>query len=198
MLYFCAGKQIFKILTVVVSKFVYVGISKNLEKVDISSLSEVVLNFNVDGLSPFKSSPLVFWPILCSIGECSLAIIFVLSYALLFQTAGNLPQGKVFPVAVYQGNSKPALEPFLAQFVTELKMLCEVGVEVGGKHFIVRIGYFVCDNPAKSFIKHVVQFNAYRACDKCEVKGVYEKGRMTFRCISASNRTDESFRYVSD
>lgn len=64
------------------------------------NIKTMSLVFNIDGLPPFKSSPLQFWPILYKIEE--------------------FPFLNPLVVAVYCGEMKPPLKEFLDEFVTEL------------------------------------------------------------------------------
>lgn len=48
-----------------IGEFVYFGLQLNLKNIiDLQyHISEIFLNFNVDGLTPFKSSKITMWPI---------------------------------------------------------------------------------------------------------------------------------------
>ncbi|CAH0555095.1 unnamed protein product, partial [Brassicogethes aeneus] len=144
------------------------------------NLESVSLIFNIDGLPPFNSSPLQFWPILLKIHE--------------------YPCDQPMVVAIYCGESKPPLEEFLHEFVTELNEILETGIQVSQMRVKVKIRYFVCDTPARSFIKGTVGFNAKHGCIKCTVTGEYDKdGRhMSFSKVDCPLRTDESFRRALD
>lgn len=51
------------------AKYTYLGIGKGLEEMDLSNHVTKILEliFNIDGLSPFKSSSLQIWPTLCKV-----------------------------------------------------------------------------------------------------------------------------------
>lgn len=117
----------------------YNGISKNtillLENLEsIPSLLSIIIN--IDGLPPYKNSCIEFWPILFRINEID---------------------GPPMAAAVYCGDSKPPLEEFLRDFITELKELTESGLTMVFKgqetNLSVKVKYIVCDTPARSFIK---------------------------------------------
>jgi len=92
-----------------------------------------MLQFNFDGLPLFKSSSIEFWPILCLI---------------------RLFKFSPFVVGVYCGAKKPPnLTDYVQDFVTELSSLLESGIMFNGIYFSVEIDCFVCDAPARSFIK---------------------------------------------
>lgn len=68
------------------------------------------------------------------------------------------------------------------------------GVEVSGKIFQLNLKAFVCDAPARSFLKCTIGHNGYYACERCTVKGRSVQHRMVF--VSASKnmpRTDQEF-----
>ena len=154
----------------------YFGMKKQLihfHKESLSDLSHINLIVNVDGVPLFKSSPQQFWPILVSVE--------------------NLVD--VFIVAIFYGNSKPnPLDDFLADFINEVKVLKNDGLVVtSNKTITVSIKCFVCDAPARAFLKCVVNHTGYSSCERCEIKGEWN-GRVTFNSNSEQNlRIDEKF-----
>lgn len=101
---------------------------------DIMKPLSISLVFNVDGLPPFRGSAVEFWPILFKIE--------------------NMPELQPMVVAIYCGETKPPLQEFLSQFVDELNCILQNGVIINKKYKIeVQIKYFVCDTPARNFIK---------------------------------------------
>jgi len=138
----------------------------------------LVLQFNVDGLPLFKSSSMDLWPVLCLVRQLS---------------------HRPFVVGLYCGAKKPAsLSDYLQDFVQELSSLLLTGVSHGKVHYALEVGCFVCDAPARAFLKNVKSHNAYYGCEKCTQKGVYTDKRMTFPIIDASLRTDEEVRQMTD
>lgn len=137
-------------------EFIHLGIKMQLEKsveIKVHSNNLLELIFNIDGFSPFKSSPVSIWPILCKV-----------------YTEMDLYQP--FTVAVYAGNGKPASsEDYLTKFVVELNEVLKSGVHIQSRHFSVKIKYFVCDCPARSFLKCVVGHMAFKGCERCNVIG---------------------------
>nr|XP_047123765.1 uncharacterized protein LOC105850703 [Hydra vulgaris] len=95
--------------------FVYLGIcnglTKQLEAYDVSHLTCLVLDFNVDGLPLFKSSNINVWPILCSIN--------------------NIPVNNPFIVAMFCGSGKPPVHEYLKLFAFNSKEGCEKCVQKG-------------------------------------------------------------------
>ncbi|KAE8740594.1 hypothetical protein FOCC_FOCC013894 [Frankliniella occidentalis] len=99
------------------------------------------------------------------------------------------------PVGVYYGKDKPAnCNGFLNDFVQEISPLCANGLEHNGKIVKVRVWCAVCDAPAKSFVLNTKGHNSYYGCSKCTVKGNYTDHTMSFPCLDAPLRTDESFK----
>lgn len=72
------------------------------------------------------------------------------------------------------------------------------GIEINGHRLNVKIRCFICDAPARNFIKGTINFNGYRGCLKCEVHGEFENGHMSFPQTDVARRTDESFRNKTD
>jgi len=139
----------------------------------------VMLQINFDGLPLFKSSSMEFWPILCAVK--------------------GLENFKPFVVGLYCGKKKPSdVFEYVAEFVAELQMLLETGVTCNGAHLMVKIDCFVCDAPARAFVKNIKGHTGYNACEKCVQEGFYINGRMTFPETDARLRTDEDFKRMAD
>ena len=118
-------------------------------KESLSNLSHINLIVNVNGVPLFKSSPQQFWPILVSVE--------------------NLVD--VFIVPIFYGNFKPnPLDDFLADFINEVKVLKNDGLVVtSNKTITVSVKCFVCDAPARAFLKCVVNHTSYSSCERCEI-----------------------------
>ncbi|XP_048001339.1 uncharacterized protein LOC125238094 [Leguminivora glycinivorella] len=137
--------------------------------------SNIFLTFNIDGLPIARSTKKEFWPILCKIKGLDMSPIVV---------------------AIFFGSGKPPLEPFLRPFVDELLKLLRDGFKMQGRIISVEIRCFVCDTPARCFIKGTVGFNSYHGCMKCTVIGDFDRrGRhMSFPRTDMPLRNDNSFR----
>lgn len=116
-------------------KFWYNGIQKHLVNIlsDITEETTVSLILNIDGLPPFKNSSLELWPILGKIE--------------------NFPHLNPFVIAIFSGFTKPPLADFFHDFVFEMDELLKNGMMINNYTIKVKIKYFVCDTPARSFIK---------------------------------------------
>lgn len=161
-------------------EFCYVGIQQALcATVSTVPDSETELNllFNIDGMPLHKSNNLQFWPILMRVKN----------------NIESLPS----VVAIFMGNSKPDLSHFLKAFVEDLsKIVCE-GIQLNDRHFQVKIAAFICDSPARAFIKGTKYHNSYHGCDFCVQEGSFD-GRLIFDEMEAAERTDADFEQYED
>ena len=150
------------------------GLIRCINKMDVVDFSEIKLNVNIDGLPLFKSSLLQMWPIL------------------------GMFLSDVFIVALYCGKSKPhPVDDFLKDFVLEVKHLCVAGIAFNKRNLKFRLGVFICDAPARGFLKQVVGHTAKHACERCEIVGEYVAHRVVFKAQSSYLlRSDASFNQL--
>lgn len=139
---------------------------------DLCLMDEVVLQINIDGLPLFKSTTECFWPILAL---CALET-----------------KPAPFVIGLWVGTSKPNdANAFIQKFVEEMLRLQEMGIIHDGKKFKVSVGNFICDTPARSFVKRTKGHTGYYGCDYCEQRGVWNNHRMTFPLIDAAPRSKD-------
>jgi hypothetical protein len=142
------------------------------------TLNILTLQFNIDGLPLFRSSKLQFWPILACI-TCDYT---------------KTP----FPIGIFCGLSKPkSVSQYLQKFVQDLQNVLANGITYKGKQFKVLVSSFICDAPARAYIKQTKAFNGYSGCDKCFQEGVW-KNKMTYPETIVRLRTDSSFTDMID
>jgi len=130
----------------------------------LSSIHNLSLTWNVDGLPLFKSSKFSLWPMYFVINE--------LPYKLRIRTENMIISGLWF------GENKPNMNIYLLPIFRELLSLERKGVEVRSPSLpysfvsraIVLAG--TCDLPAKSLILNTMQFNGKHGCGKCLDPGV--------------------------
>jgi len=132
---------------------------KNNVSFDLPNLKDVKnlisLKVGTDGVSVSKSSNVMFWPLLASIDQD--------------------PVSEVFIISLFYGKNKPnSLDEFLRPFVNEMLHL-ESGFFVNGILYHARIRCIIADAPARSFIKCVRQHNSYYACERCYLKGKWNR-----------------------
>lgn len=138
------------------------------------------LSINIDGTPLFSSSKLQFWPIL-----------------------GLLKNFESFPFAIgiFCGKSKPSsLNIFLEDFIDDIKILNQTGFFLHNRVYFVEILNFICDAPAKAYLKGIKSHGGYASCEKCWEYGVYnDKARtVIFKGTNSSLRTDEQFKLGTD
>jgi hypothetical protein len=137
----------------------YLGIESGISKViaehpeHFRRIDQIKLSFNIDGVPLFKSSSVQLWPILCSIKHF-----------------------EPFVVAVYCSNTKPnSIQEYLFDFLMELETLKQDGIIYDDDldSLQVSISAFICDAPARSFLKCIKGHNAYYSCERCTIRGRY-------------------------
>lgn len=158
-------------------KFFYKDIRKNIDNRLLEQYfvdhQEIIIDVNINGLDPFKSTNDCFWTILGCFKD----------------------DPQPFIIAAYFGKGKPYdMETFLGQYVEEVKNLQERGVEVFNHIYPFQVRNYVLDAPARSLVKCIIGHNGRFACEKCEVEGEYYLSRQIFVNLDAVLRTDESFR----
>lgn len=53
---------------------------------------------------------------------------------------------------------------------------------------------FICDRPARAFLKCIKGPTGYFACERCTVKGYRQSNRLLYQVEDNVNRSDDSFR----
>lgn len=100
----------------------------------------ISININIDGLPLYKNGTDQVWPILCNIFE--------------------LPDLKPMIIGIFHGKSKPKyVEEFLKPFVDEAEPILRSGISINENLLTVKIRAFICDSPARAFIKGKLIFN---------------------------------------
>lgn len=161
-------------------KYCYFGIANNLKEIFskvsvLQALKDINLFVNIDGIPLANSSSIQFWPILCKINQ-------------------TICEVEPFIVAVYCGNSKPLnIHDYLTDFIQEYKILYDVGIIINSKLYSVSISAFICDAPARAFIKQVKGHNGFYGCERCIQRGTHPFGATIFNEIDSELRTNESF-----
>ena len=141
-----------------------------------NSVCEVLIN--IDGLPISKSSSSQLYPILMSL----------------------FPHNNIVTtIGLYHGVEKPnSSNTFLRDFVNEAKHLTINGFTFKNKYFQFKIKGFVCDAPAKSFVKCIKGHTGYFSCSKCHQEGQFTNNKMFFPDIDFTLRTDDDFLNLVD
>lgn len=112
---------------------------------NITQSVSISININIDGLPLHKSTHKNFWPVLFNIHE--------------------YPSIHPMAIGIFYGDSKPDnVTNYLTPFVQEIEPLLKNGLEVNGHKISIRIRCFVCDSPARAFIKGWLYFRTYIIC----------------------------------
>lgn len=149
------------------------AIKKSLTLWQQSNQQLMELDFNIDGIPLYRSTSTSFWPILGRISGFS---------------------QKPFIIGIFCGSKKPSpLNDFLYDFIAELKNLVINGINIGNNKINVTVRSFICDAPARSYIKCIKSHTGYYSCERCQVQGSYFGDRVTFPATKSAPRTDSSF-----
>ncbi|XP_043463669.1 uncharacterized protein LOC122499400 [Leptopilina heterotoma] len=162
-------------------EFVYFGIEEGLKKCidpQVHKKTTIFIQFNVDGISVFKSAEKGFW---------------VLSGKVHYQPDIYKP----FPVQIYAGNSKPNVDAYFDEFIAEINKLQKNSILIANQRFNVKIHCFICDTPARAFIKGTKGHTGFYCCERCKIKGQKVDGVTQFPLINSEERTDSCFRRQS-
>lgn len=128
---------------------------------------------NIDGVPLSKSSGSQFYPILVS----------------LFPV-----ENLVGLVGIYHGYKKPVdANLFLRDFIDEAIKLTNNGLTFRDKIIPFEIKAFICDAPAKAFIKNIKSHTGYFSCTKCCQEGEFIDRKMCFPDIDFIERSNYSF-----
>lgn len=112
----------------------------------------------MDGLPLFNSSKYQFWPILANVfGKLYILIQETVYFTYHETKILDYPQIRPFVIAIWCGEGKAPVNEYLAQFVTELKSLLETGIVINNHKIYVKIKAFICDTPARAYIKGTKQ-----------------------------------------
>lgn len=96
-----------------------------------------------------------------------------------------------------KGKPSP-LQIFLEDFVNELFQLLHEGFLFENKLYVIKVHSFICDTPARAYIKCTKSHNGYSSCDKCTESGEYFEHRIIFRNIIAPRKTNLDFQLLTD
>lgn len=162
--------------------YIHFGFQKALQKLVnqmeqkniVCESNNLMVCVNIDGLPVSKSSGSQLWPIMIN----------------LFNNKSYIEI-----VGIYHGNEKPkSSNNYLEEFVTEATAIIPHGIFYFNRHYNIKL-VFVCDVPAKSFIKCTRGHSGYMSCSKCNTEGIFRNNRICFPQITNFQlRTDLNFR----
>ena len=156
--------------------YVYLGIAagirRNLSE-EISEDSIIEFSVNIDGVPVYKSVSTQLCPILCQYKKSNPLV-----------------------VAVYCDNTKlKDCNLYLQDFLDEYCNLKDNGFFYNSKVQKISIRTFVCDAPARQFLKNIRSHNSYHGCERYTIKEVWE-GRVVFDGEFCELRSEEMFKAV--
>ncbi|XP_067217090.1 uncharacterized protein [Linepithema humile] len=160
--------------------YIYFGLEKALKlminpKVYVKDVIEIFVN--IDGVQIYKNLKQQFWPILIMLHDKKYIV-------------------KPQVVAIYHGESKPkSPTEFLNEFIEELLSLMTNKIKLSDKIYNIKVLGFICDTPARSFIKCVKSHVAFYACERCTVKGkTVGKNKRIYSRTTCEERNEQSFK----
>lgn len=133
----------------------------------------------------------------------------------------EMPRVEPIVIAIWCGNGKPTvLNDFLDPFVNELSDILQNQIVINNYRITVSIRCFICDTPARSYIKGIflilnihenqiksihtiywqifcrvgtIGHNSYHGCQKCMVQGVWSraKSKMCYPRIAVTEHERE-------
>ena len=154
-------------------RYVYLGVENGIRTTfDEHGFREIVdLYINVDGLPIFSSSGNHIWPILAMFNKYD-----------------------PFLIALYHGYSKPdSVDDFLNDFIKEMSHLRANLPFYEGTSYQVGIKAFICDAPARCFLKGIINHTGYNACERCCTVGKWCRHRIILGSTVKEARTHEKF-----
>lgn len=165
----CKTPRSIEFLPVTDGQYWYHGIRTNIYQLFRNLEEDIVLhlNFNVDGVSLFKSSGTEFWPILGNIHSKCINMIssnsqqgnIFFNHTSLFT---DFPNISPFVISIWCGKKKPRnIDEFLSPFVSELNHLLQNGINLDNHHICIKIRCFVCDTPARCLLKGNNMFDTH-------------------------------------
>jgi len=132
-------------------------------------VDEVSIQTNSDGLPLFKSSNMQIWPILGRLMKPSCS--------------------KPFVIGLYSGKQKPTnVHQYTEKLVSELQDLFQNGILISDDeeiHCRFSLSCFVCDAPAKAYLKQIKGHSGYYGCNNCSQRGEWHKQKSKNRCRSS-------------
>lgn len=140
--------------------------------------SKIELCVNVDGVPIFKSSKVQIWPIL-----------------------GLFDASNIFMIALFCGLMSKSSSPseYLKDLIAEISLLKAKGITYESCTYEFSTKSFICDAPARAFLKETISHRGFYSCEQCEIKGSYIDNRVIFndnKDFSLRNTTDfNNFKY---
>lgn len=62
------------------------------------------------------------------------------------------------------------------------------------QHFLIKVKCFICNRPARTFVKGIKRHTGYFQCERCTINGSYYKKQVIFDSCDNLLRSDATFR----
>ena len=135
------------------------GLNQTFSRAVLNSLNGLELTINIDGLPLEKSSNRQLWPILGCFNDST----------------------KVFIIGLFCGYSKSdSVTDFLFDFLKECCILSK-GVLLDNDTIVPFVlKSFICDAPARAFLKCITGHDGYYSCKRCTAQGKSVQHRLVY------------------
>ncbi|XP_065671445.1 uncharacterized protein LOC136089405 [Hydra vulgaris] len=132
--------------------YIYLGVESAIDYYisTVGNKEKLDLVVSIDGAPMYNSKNPSIWPILITINR-----------------------KRPHAVAIWHGQGKPNnLDEYFKDFILEMKKL-----QINGyKQLQVTIKAFVCDAPARAFVKCIIGHSGYHSCERCIAVGAQKDG----------------------
>lgn len=83
--------------------------------------------------------------------------------------------------------------------IQDLKAITNEGLHYNGKHYNIALpDAFICDAPARAFLKCTKGHSGYNSCERCTQRGIHMDNKIVFPDLEAPLRTDTQFKDMID
>lgn len=155
------------------------GLVRRLEFGTVGNVKTLKVDMGFDGLPLSKSTEVHCWPIMAR--------------------SFNLKDCRPFVVGVFCGSGHPEpLREYLADYMSEAKQLLLGGIDFDSVNYRVVIHCYICDAPARAYLKCIKGHSGHSGCERCVDEGEYVYNRMVFEPQVSALRTEEAFLSQDD
>lgn len=79
-------------------------------------------------------------------------------------------------IAIFCGHGKPSpLSIYLEKFIEEYLALSQTGIKIFDATYKINIDAFLCDAPARAYLKQIKGHTSKFGCEKCCIESQYSK-----------------------
>jgi len=93
----------------------------------------------------------------------------------------SLIDSRPFIIGMFLGRGKPQpISELLADFNHNIDELQIRGLNINGDHFNFELDKFICDAPARAYLKCCKGHPSIHGCEKCEQEGFHNSVQVVF------------------